>query len=122
MTNTNITDALNDIELQVGTLAQSVVDLRTLVERAGIIPTTTTSIGARLKLHEAMAVALRQRGNKWTKISDLADMINAQQLYAKGDGSPVESNQLHARANRPTYQPMFEKNGPMIRLRVDWAR
>jgi hypothetical protein len=46
-------------------------------------------------------------------------MINAQRLYAKGDKSPVEPNQLHARANRPTYQPMFEKQGLMIRLRVD---
>ena len=121
MTDTNITEAIDHIEIQVGALAQSVVELRTLVERAGIIPATTAAIGERLKLHQAMAVALRQRGNTWTKISELADMINAQRLYAKGDGSPVESNQLHARANRTTYQRMFEKNGPMIRLRLDWA-
>ncbi len=119
MTDTNITDAINRIELHVGTLAQSIGELRGLVEQAGIIPTTASPAG-RLKLHEAMAVGLRQRGNAWTKISDLADMINAQHLYEKGDRSRVEPNQLHARANRPTYQRMFEKNGPMIRLRLDW--
>lgn len=120
MPNTTITEAINRIELQVGTLAQSVGELRNLVEHAGIIPPSSSSAD-RLKLHEAMAVALRQRGNAWTKISDLTEMINAQGLYTKGDGSPVEPNQLHARANRPTYQPMFEKDGPKIRIRLDWT-
>jgi hypothetical protein len=118
MSETHISAALDSIELQLGTLAQTVVGLRDLCEQAGLSPKTTSTAG-RLKLHEAMAVVLRQRGNAWTKISDLTDMINAQRLYAKRDKSPVEPNQLHARANRPTYQPMFEKQGPMIRLRVD---
>jgi hypothetical protein len=120
MNNTTITEAINQIELQIGILAQALGSLRTLVEQEGIIPPTSSSTH-RLKLHEAMAVALRQRGNNWTKISDLTEMINAQGLYTKRDGSPVEPNQLHARANRPTYQPMFEKDGPMIRLRLDWT-
>ncbi len=117
MTNSNIAEAINRIELQAGTLAQSVGELRNLVENAGIIPSTSSSAD-QLKLHEAMAVVLRQRGNAWTKISDLTEMINAQGLYTKRDGNPVKPNQLHARANRPTYQPMFEKDGPMIRLRT----
>jgi hypothetical protein len=116
MSNTTITEAINHIETQ-GLLANLVVELRDVVEREGSVPPTTSGSGV-LKLHEAMAVALRQRGNTWTKISDLAHMINAQRLYTKGDGSQVESNQLHARANRPTYRPMFEKDGPMIRLRT----
>lgn len=116
MTNATITDAIDRIELQAGTLARSIRQLRDLVEQAGIIPPTTSATG-KLKLHEAMAVALRQRANAWTKISELTEMINAQGLYTKGSGTPVEPNQLHARANRPTYQSMFEKDGPMIRLR-----
>ena len=118
MNDTSITEEIDRIELQVGTLAQSIAALRTAIQQAGLIPTTASAAG-RLKLHEAMAVALRQRGNAWTKISELAEMINAQGLYKKGDGSRVEPNQLHARANRPTYKHMFEKNGPMIRLSSD---
>ena len=113
----DITSTLDAIETQLGALANQVRHLREQLEFSGTIPTTTAEGGA-LKLHEAMAVALRQRGNQWTKISDLAAMINRQGLYEKQDGSPVEPNQLHARANRPTYQPTFEKNGPMIRLRL----
>lgn len=115
MEHDNITDAINRIEATIGTLSQEVLNVRRMVELAGLVPATTGASG-RLKLHEAMAVALRQRGNQWTKIADLAEMINAQELYAKGDGSRVEPNQLHARANRPTYRVMFEKEGPMIRL------
>ena len=107
---------MNDVEIQIGDLSRSVAELRQLVEQAGGLAATGPSAGV-LTLHEAMATVLRQRGNQWTKISDLAEMINAQGLYAKGDGSPVESNQLHARANRSTYQNMFEKDGPMLRLR-----
>jgi hypothetical protein len=120
MADTTISDALNRIEFQLGTVTGSVAELRGLIEQAGLIATTTSTAG-RLKLHEAMAVALRQRANAWTKISDLTEMINTQELYVKGDQSRVEPNQLHARANRPTYQRMFEKNGPMIRLRLDWT-
>ena len=118
MSKSNITDTLANIEVQLGTLTRTVADLRALFEQAGLSP-KTTSLTGRLKLHEAMAVVLRQRGNAWTKISDVAEMINTQGLYMKANKSPVEPNQLHARANRPTYQPMFEKQGPMIRLRVD---
>lgn len=118
MTNTHtITATLDGIEIQLGVLSNMVRQLRTQLDQAGAVP-TTSSTGGRLKLHEAMAAALRQRGNEWTKISDLADMINRQELYEKQDGSPVEPNQLHARANRPTYQGMFEKQGPMLRLRT----
>ena len=117
MTNT-ITATLDGIETQLGALSNMVRKLRMQLNQAGAVPTTSTS-GGRLKLHEAMAVALRQRGNEWTKISELAEMINRQELYEKQDGTPVESNQLHARANRPTYQTMFEKQGPMLRLRTN---
>lgn len=117
MTN-SITATLDGIETQLGALSNMVRQLRVQLDEAGAVPTTSTT-GGRLKLHEAMAVALRQRGNEWTKISELAEMINRQDLYEKQDGTPVEPNQLHARANRPTYQTMFEKQGPMLRLRAN---
>ncbi|MFN3256984.1 MAG: hypothetical protein ACE37B_14955 [Ilumatobacter sp.] len=111
----DLTKTINDVEVQIGGLSQSVAELRNLIERAGGLAPGASA--GPMTLHEAMAAVLRQRGNEWTKISDLAEMINAQGLYAKGDGSPVESNQLHARANRDTYRNLFEKNGPMLRLR-----
>lgn len=115
--NQNFTAALDELETQLGAMARTVRGLRAQLERAGAVPMTTVA-GGHLTLHEAMAVVLRQRGNEWTKISELAEMVNGQQLYEKRDGTPVEPNQLHARANRPTYRKMFEKRGPMLRLRV----
>ena len=38
-------------------------------------------------------------------------------LYHKKDGSPVEINQVHARTNN--YHDLFEKDGPLIRLREE---
>jgi hypothetical protein len=43
--------------------------------------------------------------------------VNQRQLYRKRDGSPVESNQIHARTKN--YTALFEKDGPRIRLRQE---
>jgi len=70
-----------------------------------------------LTLHEAIAVILKKSGNDWTHVKDLAQAVNEQGLYTKRDGSPVQSNQIHARTKN--YTQLFEKEGPMVRLRPD---
>jgi hypothetical protein len=70
---------------------------------------------SRLTLHEAMAQVLREGGNQWMHTRDLASEVNTRGLYRKRDGSPVESNQIHARAKN--YEDLFEKDRQMVRLR-----
>ena len=47
----------------------------------------------------------------------LTDAVNTRNLYRKRDGSPVEVNQVHARTNN--YPDLFEKEGPLIKLRTE---
>lgn len=67
----------------------------------------------RLTLHEAMELVLRENDNRWMTVHELADEINRRALYEKRDRSPVESSQIHARANK--YSSRFQKDGPRIR-------
>lgn len=67
-------------------------------------------------LHEAMTLVLKERGNQWMHTRDIADEVNRHQLYRKRDGSPVETNQIHARSKN--YEHLFEKDGPLVRLRT----
>lgn len=88
-------------------------ELTALIERA------ETALGCKrtqriLTLHEAMAVVLQDAGNEWMTTRDLADEVNRRNLYRKRDGSPVESNQIHARAKN--YSHMFEKERQLVRL------
>ena len=69
-----------------------------------------------MTLHEAIVVVLEDGGNEWTHTREIADEVNRRDLYRKRDGSPVESNQIHARAKN--YLHLFEKEGPLVRLRV----
>lgn len=69
----------------------------------------------RLTLHEAMTVVLREGEDEWMTTRDLADEVNRRNLYRKKDGSPVESNQIHARAKN--YAHLFEKDRQLVRLR-----
>jgi hypothetical protein len=64
----------------------------------------------RLALHEAIELILRENGNGWMTTRELADQVNQRQLYRKRDGSPVESNQIHAHTKN--YTALFEKDGP----------
>jgi hypothetical protein len=48
-------------------------------------------------------------------VRELADEVNRRALYEKRDRSPVEPNQIHARAKN--YSALFEKEGPRVRLR-----
>ena len=70
---------------------------------------------AAMTLHDALARVLEDIGNEWMSARELADEVNRRGLYRKRDGSPVENNQVHARTNN--YTEMFEKDGPMIRLK-----
>jgi hypothetical protein len=89
-------------------------DLVDLIERA------ETALGVagpeeRLTLHEAMSVVLSDGNNEWMTTRELADEVNRRGLYRKRDGSPVESNQIHARAKN--YDHMFDKDRQLVRLR-----
>lgn len=68
-----------------------------------------------MTLHEAIASVLRNHGNRWMLVREVADAVNAGALYRKRDGSPVEPNQIHARTKN--YESIFEKEGPRVRLR-----
>ena len=67
-----------------------------------------------MTLHEAIAIILREQGNRWMTARELADCVNDHGLYHKKDGSPVETNQIHARTKN--YDRMFEKHDSKIRL------
>ena len=82
MDTATINNSINRIESLIGSLSQEVVELRRRFGAAGLA-TATDGPHGQLKLHEAMAVVLRQRGNNWTKISDVAKMINTQGLYVQ---------------------------------------
>ncbi len=70
----------------------------------------------RMTLHDALAIILRENGDTPMTARELADAVNERGLYRKRDGSLVEINQVHARANN--YGDLFEKDGPLIRLRT----
>jgi len=70
----------------------------------------------RLTLHDALAMILREHGDAPMTARELAAAVNVRGLYRKRDGSPVEVNQIHARTNN--YDELFEKEGPLIRLRT----
>jgi hypothetical protein len=75
----------------------------------------------RMTLHEALEQILRENDNGWMTVRELADEVNRRGLYRKKDGTPVEPNQVHARAKN--YDQIFEKSGSRVRLRGavgDW--
>lgn len=72
---------------------------------------------ARLTLHKALALVLRENGNEWMTAGELADAINARGLYTKRDGRPVEINQVHSRTKN--YPDVFEKRRSRIRLQTN---
>ena len=80
------------------------------------IPKTAGTAGTRaLTLHAALEFILRENGNPWMTVRELADRVNASGLYTTRDGSPVEVNQIHARTKN--YSALFEKDRGRVRLR-----
>jgi hypothetical protein len=70
-----------------------------------------------MTLHQALEQVLREGGNAPMTARALTDAVNDRGLYRKRDGSPVEVNQVHARTSN--YQALFDKDGPMIRLKEE---
>ena len=66
-----------------------------------------------MTLHEAMEHVLKEEGRPMTR-QELADAINEQDLYQRGDGYLVPSNQIGARAKNYPY--LFVKVGNKIDL------
>ena len=71
----------------------------------------------RLTLHEAMELVLTEHPSHAMSVRDLAREINERELYVKRDRSPVEPNQIHARASSKTYADRFEKKDGTVTLR-----
>jgi hypothetical protein len=109
---------LIEAEKELAALREREHELEVLVARAkaalGAEPEPRRFGSERLTLHEAIAIILRENGNRWMTVRELADQVNQRQLYRKRDGSPVEPNQIHARTKN--YTALFEKNGPCVRL------
>jgi hypothetical protein len=59
-------------------------------------------------------------GNHGTQ--DLAREINDRGLYTKADRSPVDANQIHARAAAKTYRDRIDRHAGIIRLRTSGLR
>jgi hypothetical protein len=70
-----------------------------------------------MTLHDALVLILRENNNEPMTARELADAVNDRDLYRKRDGSPVEVNQVHARASN--YEALFEKDGALIQLREE---
>jgi ABC-type transporter Mla subunit MlaD len=80
-------------------------------------PRAPTATRERLTLHQALELVLRENDNRWMTVRELADEINARELYEKRDRTPIDPSQIHARANK--YASMFEKDGANVRLAYD---
>lgn len=118
---TEIQAGIDEAEAELRDLRDRAEELERLITKArqllegGTADLSATASGARLTLHEAIRVVLRERDNGPLSARELADEINKRQLYRKRDGSAVEINQIHARVNN--YSSIFEKVGNGIRLR-----
>ena len=55
-----------------------------------------------LKLHEAIVIVLKE-ANRPLTCSEIADKINAQKLYERGDKNPLESTQISGRISKYSY-------------------
>jgi len=105
-------------EAELQTLETRRVELLALISqaRAALGESAMSGTHARgLTLHDALALVLRENGDQWMTVRELTDQVNARSLYRRRDGSPVEANQVHARAKN--YPKLFEKRGSQIRLR-----
>lgn len=111
----DIEDALESARSELEDLRQRETYLLSIISQAE--EALGKDVDERLTLHEAMVRVLQERSGDWISTRDLADEINRRELYRKRDGSPVESNQIHARAKN--YEHLFEKSQQQVRLRGD---
>lgn len=71
-----------------------------------------------ITLHEEIAAILRERGNEWMHVKDIAAEVNRRQNYEKKDISKsreVSSYQIRGRVKN--YPHLFEQDGQLARLR-----
>ena len=113
--------ALADAQAELAQINQRKHELEHLISRAraalGEAPVVEPPVASgRMTLHQALRIVLNENDNQWMTVRELADEVNDRSLYQKRDGSPIEPNQIHARAKN--YAAIFEKNGPRIRLRA----
>jgi hypothetical protein len=108
-----IRDALLGAERELERLGDQKRELESKVERARAVLGESY---ARLTLHAALELVLREHGNDWMEVRDLARIVNERDLYRKQDGSRVEANQIHARTTN--YADVFEKDRSRVRLRA----
>jgi hypothetical protein len=67
-----------------------------------------------MTLHEAIGKLLKQKGNYLTA-RQIADELNQNKWYQKGNGSSIQPSQIRARVNN--YPALFDVNGSLISLR-----
>jgi HB1, ASXL, restriction endonuclease HTH domain len=111
--------ALAVTESELAGLRQRERELEVLIARAraalGLTPVVnSTREEPRMTLHVALERILRENGNRWMTVRELADAVNETGFYKKRDGSPVEANQIHARTKN--YSALFEKDRGRVRL------
>ena len=116
--------ALTDAQAELEQINQRKNELEHLISRAraalGETPVAESPVApGRTTLHQALQIVLSENDNQWMTVRELADEVNDRRLYQKRDGSPIEPNQIHARAKN--YASIFEKDGPRIRLRARGA-
>jgi hypothetical protein len=115
-----IRDTLADARAELAALHRRETELEQQIALAEAVLGDAPAGGGRndtLTLHEALAQVLRERQNEGLTARELADAVNSRELYRTRDGSPVEANQVQARVNN--YGTVFEKDGPVIRLREE---
>ena len=113
---------LDDAERELDELEKRRLELCALIVRAkAALGELDVAVPDRepapLKLHEAMEQVLEEVGGEM-RIQDLVKEINDRGLYTKADHSPVNANQIHARAAAKTYRDRFERHAGIIRLRT----
>ena len=67
-------------------------------------------------LHEAIRTVLEIKENRWMRPRDIAVEIARRRLYRRRDGLAARVNDVSARIS--AYRGLFERSGPLVRLRV----
>ncbi len=116
----DIERALDAAKLELSALRVRERDLEALISRAEAalgLSDASSPIPerGRLTLHAALERLLRDGGNRWMTVQELAQAVNESGLYVKRDGSPVEVSQIHARTKN--YAALFEKDRGRVRLK-----
>ena len=69
----------------------------------------------RVYLHDEIAAALRERGNRWMSTKELAKLVRRRGRYQRLKPGEVTAYQVHGRTRR--YSRIFERDGSRVRLK-----